>query len=1054
MATILIVDDRPANREFLVTLLGYGGHRLLEAADGAEALDVTRAERPDLVIADILMPTMDGYEFVRRLRADPAVGDTRVVFCTAHYHEPEARKLAADCGVADVLTKPCEPEVVLRTVEAALGPAPPPAPAPPADEFDREHLHLLTDKLSQQADELRRTNERLTALADLGLQLGSERDPGRLLQVFCDAAREIVGARYAAVGVPDGTGSAYRHFLTSGLDVATTARVGRPDPPAGVLGSVLAAGRCFRVANQSGLEAAGVPASFPQASALLAAPVVSPARVHGWVCLLDKVGADAFTDEDERLAKMLGSQVGRIYENGSLYADLLRHSTKLADEVAQRKRGEAALRESEERFRGAFEYTAVATVLTDTDNRFVRVNTAFARTFGYSPPEMLGMTLADVTHPDDLAESHARRDRLLAEEGHFFQMEKRYRHRDGHTFWGLTNVALVRDPDGRPVSYVGQVQDVSERKRAETEARDARAAAERGHAQLRAVVESMADGVVVADPDGNLLDWNPAALRLHGFGSVGEARRRLSAFAETFTVTRPDGSALPFDDWPMARVLRGEAVADEKLVLRRPDTGIELILVFNGAPVRGPGGGVELGVVTIHDVTERERAEREARRTAELLRAVADGTTDAVFVKDRAGRYLLCNPATARFIGRPADEILGRDDAELFEPDSARLVMSRDRLVMESDRPHTDEETLVVAGASRTFLATKAPYRDARGNVIGVIGVSRDITEKRRLAAERDGLLARLQLQFERMPLAYVLFDAGLRVTDWNPAAERILGYTREEALGMGPFDLIPPSFQGEGAGLLARIRAGDMAAHSVNENVTKSGRPVVCEWFNTPLLTTGGRFDGLLCLAQDVTERKQLEGQVRQVQERLEHVLTSSPSVLYTLAGPWTELRPTWISENVRDMLGYPTADVLGLNWWHDRVHPDDRPRVLVELEHGLSAAGRVTQEYRFQHRDGTYRWIGAELRALRDPAGQPLEVVGSWSDITSRKALEDQFRQAQKMEAVGQLAGGRGPRLQQPADRHQRVQRPAPPGPPRRATRPGSWSPRSTRPGSGRPG
>lgn len=68
MATILIVDDRPVNREFLVTLLSYGGHRLLEAADGADGLAISRAEHPDLIIADILMPTMDGYEFVRLLR--------------------------------------------------------------------------------------------------------------------------------------------------------------------------------------------------------------------------------------------------------------------------------------------------------------------------------------------------------------------------------------------------------------------------------------------------------------------------------------------------------------------------------------------------------------------------------------------------------------------------------------------------------------------------------------------------------------------------------------------------------------------------------------------------------------------------------------------------------------------------------------------------------------------------------------------------------------------------------------------------------------------------
>ena len=91
MSTILVVDDRPTNREFAATLLGYKGHVVLEAADGAEALEAVRIHRPDLVIADVLMPLMDGYEFVRRLREDPAARETRVVFWTAHYLEAEAQ---------------------------------------------------------------------------------------------------------------------------------------------------------------------------------------------------------------------------------------------------------------------------------------------------------------------------------------------------------------------------------------------------------------------------------------------------------------------------------------------------------------------------------------------------------------------------------------------------------------------------------------------------------------------------------------------------------------------------------------------------------------------------------------------------------------------------------------------------------------------------------------------------------------------------------------------------------------------------------------------------
>src|SRR2546425_247940 len=148
MATILIVDDHPANRAFLMTLLGYRGHRLVEAADGAEGLAVARAERPDLVITDILMPTMDGYEFVRRLHADPAFAHIPVVFWSAHYLEREARTLAQSCNVSYILVKPCEPEVVLHTVDAALSHAPAPTTAP-SEDGDREHLSVASDTLTE-----------------------------------------------------------------------------------------------------------------------------------------------------------------------------------------------------------------------------------------------------------------------------------------------------------------------------------------------------------------------------------------------------------------------------------------------------------------------------------------------------------------------------------------------------------------------------------------------------------------------------------------------------------------------------------------------------------------------------------------------------------------------------------------------------------------------------------------------------------------------------------------------------------------------------------------
>src|SRR4026208_1730957 len=102
MANILIVDDQQMNREVLGALLKYAGHQLLEASDGAEALESTQRNHPDLVITDILMPVMDGYEFVKHLRADHSIAHTPVIYYTAHYLEREARALAEKSGITQI----------------------------------------------------------------------------------------------------------------------------------------------------------------------------------------------------------------------------------------------------------------------------------------------------------------------------------------------------------------------------------------------------------------------------------------------------------------------------------------------------------------------------------------------------------------------------------------------------------------------------------------------------------------------------------------------------------------------------------------------------------------------------------------------------------------------------------------------------------------------------------------------------------------------------------------------------------------------------------------
>ena len=155
MTSVLAVDDGASDRELLATVLRHAGYNVLEAATGERALELARAFKPDLIIADILMPTMDGYELVRELRNDPATAAVPVIFSTATYLIEEVRRLAAACGVSHIIVKPCESEQIIQVVAEALSSAQDPVVPLPSEEFHREHLRLLNAKLLQKVEELR-----------------------------------------------------------------------------------------------------------------------------------------------------------------------------------------------------------------------------------------------------------------------------------------------------------------------------------------------------------------------------------------------------------------------------------------------------------------------------------------------------------------------------------------------------------------------------------------------------------------------------------------------------------------------------------------------------------------------------------------------------------------------------------------------------------------------------------------------------------------------------------------------------------------------------------
>jgi PAS domain S-box-containing protein len=159
MTSVLVVDDRAADRELLRVVLSYAGYTVHEAASGDVALALVRKKHPGLIIADLLMPLMDGYEFVQELRGDPDTAAIPVIFCTATYEVEEVHALVEACGVSRVLVKPVEPEEIIRTVAEVLGTTHSLPAQVPAEQFTREHQRVLNAKLLSQVEELERVNQ-------------------------------------------------------------------------------------------------------------------------------------------------------------------------------------------------------------------------------------------------------------------------------------------------------------------------------------------------------------------------------------------------------------------------------------------------------------------------------------------------------------------------------------------------------------------------------------------------------------------------------------------------------------------------------------------------------------------------------------------------------------------------------------------------------------------------------------------------------------------------------------------------------------------------------
>jgi PAS domain S-box-containing protein len=256
----------------------------------------------------------------------------------------------------------------------------------------------------------------------------------------------------------------------------------------------------------------------------------------------------------------------------------------------------------------------------------------------------------------------------------------------------------------------------------------------------------------------------------------------------------------------------------------------------------------------------------------------------------------------------------------------------------------------------------------------------------------KSTLPAAPNLPIERLPLGYLAFDAEQRVLDWNPAAEQMFGYSKAEVLGRQIVELIVPlPAQRQVQEITQRIFAGDMEAHSINENRTKDGRIITCAWFNTPICRPDGTYAGCISLVQDVTSQRLTEDRRREIEERFIQLAEHIDG--YFWLNSLDDREMYYMSPGYEKLTGRSCASLYQRpESWTEIIHPDDRERILLVMLGPPDKEAR-TLEYRIVRPDGSIRWIRDRAFPVRDSAGKVYRIAGIGEDVTEHKQAEQEL-------------------------------------------------------------
>ena len=643
-------------------------------------------------------------------------------------------------------------------------------------------------------------------------------------------------------------------------------------------------------------------------------------------------------------------------------------------DITERKQAELRIADSEGRYRLVAENVmdVIWKVNIDSPTRLNYISPSVTHLLGYSVEEAMNKTMEEVFTPASfktamkaLAEEMAVVKKEHADQHKSRTLELELQRKDGSLVEVEVNYVFIRDLDGRPVEILAVARDITERKCAEQQLRQS----ERKYSTL---VEKGNDGIIIIQ-EGLIKFANPKLVEITGF-SLEEAIDK--SFVDFVS---PEYREFVVDSY--TKRMSGESVPDTYEIEILSKDGKSIPVEINASAIEYEGGCADMAIV--HDITHHKRMEEELRKSEAKYRTLIERLQEGVYQSDLLGNYITLNQAGARIFGFDSpEEVIGKyKTTDLYYDLSERAKIIKD--MKSSGSSMREVRAKRRDGTIIWMLANNNARLDGNGDIIGYEGVFTDITERKQAEEETKQAKERLQLQIERMPAGLIVSDTQFRIQTWNPAAEKIFGFTAEEALGKHPYDIIVPrEAQPYVDTVWRRLLTGEMTAHSVNENITKDGRTIVCDWTNTPLRNDDSVVVGVLSIVQDITEHKRAEHEIRvfsnAVAGAIDAIAITDMKGIITYANPAME-----------EIFGYKKGQMLGKSAISLNLNPEMANEIMSIMAKTGSWKGEIES---IKKNKETFPAL-LSLSTVKDEKGNPIAMMGALRDITERKREEEEL-------------------------------------------------------------